>query len=329
MITESKGKSIRETKKEFEKGERAMRANYFRYLYENTSKGTVYTMSIAGEQGDFCGYYVCGYGEPVFGEKMDERFAVCSQEVSLLVLENLCDGDRDKIAEFAEKNQVDKVVMPYGETPIEFGENVKQVIVLEEGQSLSYLENGRRVWLKCFANGKHGTIVMYCDARIQEAKDCQMTVWAFQEETKVSVCVDKDDHSCAMRNCLYNDFDVCKGHNGKGYEEYVTGTLLLGNVNLKECREQLLQDLGEFLGEIRFVVLPGGGKKELYHPWVADLLEQEHRGLNHYYIVPREAAENDGTISSLMKKGIRHRVVVTGEECGLCTTGFFVEKSEE
>lgn len=305
-----------------------MRANYFRYLYENTDKGTIYTISTAGDTGEFCGYYICGYGKPVFGTKMDERFSICRQEISFMVIEGLCESDRAKMADFMKKNQVSHLVVPYGENAARFQADVKQLTVLEKGQSLSYVEDGRKIWMKCFANGEKGTIAVYCDAKLEETEDCKLNVWPVEKETQISICADKEDQSCEMRNCLYNDFDVCKGHNKKGDRPYVTGTLLLGNVNLKEDGERLLEDLKELQEEIRFVTLPGGGKEELFHPCILEAMKVR-KEVNHYFVLPGGMEGNDGTIGKLLRAGIRNRAVLTSEVSGLCAAGLFVEKMEE
>ena len=310
---------------------RHMKAYFFRYLNQNTKRGTVHTVSVNGVKGAFCLYYLCSDGEPVRTEELeDERFFVSKETISVLILENLHPLDLEKVRRLLRENQVEKVFLPYGDPAAALPELglAGEVQVLLEGQEVCFQKKGWNVWLKCFDNGEKGTLVLYHgpSKAEKEGKDCLLTVKPFDRYLPCTVGMEEEDHTCAMRCCLYNDFTLCKGHNGKNVKGYVTGALLLGNVDLTKHETELKEDLAEFLPDIRLTALPAGGMEQKNTESFLDVLSKENTNFNQYYLLPEGMEQNEKILKAILKKGPRRIPVLTGDEMGLCVSGFFKDK---
>lgn len=308
-----------------------MKALYFRHLFQNTKRGTAHTVSVSGEEGEFFLYSMISNGQPLRDEEHEEeKFQVSGKTLSVLVLENLHTKDLDKAKEILRSNRVKQVFVPYGDSAANLQELslADKVCILKAEEKVSFRKTGWNVWIKCVENGEKGNLILYHGPsdEIKEGKDCLMAVKPAERDLHCSMCMDQDDHACGMRCCLYNDFTVCKGHNGKNADHYVTGTLLLGNIDLKTKEKELKEDLKEYVSDIRMVCLGEAGGAEKFSDSFLEYLDRENKHLNQYYILPEDEDQNEGTLKTILKKGCRRIPVLTGENTGLCLSGFLKNK---
>lgn len=308
-----------------------MNALYFRHLFQNTKRGTAHTVSVSSAEGEFFLCSLCSNGLPLRDrERADEKFQMEGQIISVLVLERLHPVDLEKVRDILKHNKVERVFIPYGDSAAELSELslAGDVKLLEAGETVSFQEKGWDVWIKCLDNGSQGALVLYhgLSEASREGKDCLMAVKPAEKDLPCRVCVDQNNHACAMKCCLYNDFALCKGHNGKDAEEYVTGALLLGNVNLKEKEKELRKDLKEHLSDIRMIALGEGGSEARTSDSFMEFLNRGNDRLNQYYILSEGMEENEHTLKTILKEGPRRIPVLTSENTGLCISGFLKDK---
>ena len=309
-----------------------MEAYYFRNLYQNTARGTVHTASVDGVKGTFCLCYMCSNGTPVRNEAAyGERFREFGGTISVLVLENLHAQDLEEVRRILKENHVKKVFLPYHDKATELPELAlaDYVQVLEKGEEVSFQENGWNIWLKCLEVQGKGTLVMYHgpSEEVKEKQDCVLTAKPLNSSLPCQVCVDAENHACGMRCCLYNDYTVCKGHNAKNFEGYVTGTLLLGNADLMQCENELEEGLEKYRKDIRMVTLPGQKVEKTYTDTFLNFLCEENECLNRYYVLPEETDDDEKVLKAILQKGPRQIPVLTNDENGFCMSGFFTEKA--
>ena len=304
-----------------------MNALYFRDLFQNVKRGFAHTVSVSTQEGTFCLCSLCSDGQPLCDEtEAVEKFRMKGQDISILVLESLHPDDLKRAADLLKDNRVARVWLPYGDSAAALPELslASEVKLLRAGEVISLQENGWKVWTKCLENGSKGTIVLHhgpAETK-KDGRDCLMAVKPTEKDLPCCVCVDQEDHACGMRCCLYNDFSICKGHNGKEMDSYVAGTLLLGNADLKRKEKELKEDLGEYLKDIRLAALGEAGNDEKTSETFLKLLGSENIHLNQYYILSA-GMENESTLKAILKQGPRRIPVMTNEESGLCVSGFF------
>ena len=147
-------------------------------------------------------------------------------------------------------------------------------------------------------------------------------------ELPCSACVCQEDHTCGMRCCLYNDFILCKGHNGKYDGSYVLGTLLLGNADIKTKEKELREDLKPYLADLRVISMNESGCSEkVSDSFITDLGEKNRR-FDQFYILPGSIEGNDGMLKTILRGGPRRIPFLTSQEAGVCISGFLKNKSE-
>lgn len=140
-----------------------------------------------------------------------------------------------------------------------------------------------------------------------------------------------ENHICAVKCSLYNDFDLCKRHNERGSEKYVMGTLLFGNVNMQKYGDRVLQALKDTAHgnmQIRFAALPCGGSKTCWSSEVLAAVDPEKEGYNRYFIVPETAQENEAVWKEILVSSMRYKLMVTTKQDGVCAGGFFTEREK-
>jgi hypothetical protein len=305
-----------------------MKANYFRYMFQNTKRGVIHTASSKGISGDFCLYYLCSDGRRMRAEETEEkRFLPKGEVISALILENLHPADLKTAAYLLNHNTVRRVFLPYKDSAAELEELslAEEVQILEEKQEVTFCENGWDVWIKCLEQNERGTLVVKHGPSEQMKKnaDCLMTVKPMEKNLNCQTCVNPENNACAMRCCLYNDFTTCKGHNDKRADDYVTGAMLLGNVDLANNKEELDRILKKEGSDIRMMALPGGNQKLEDTENFLDAFASFQGQLNKYYFISENLKENEKILKAILKKGPRHIPVLTSDEYGLCISGIF------
>ena len=310
-----------------------MNALYFRHLFQNTARGAVHTISASGENGEFCLCSLCSDGRPFEeGTHKGELFRLKGAEITTLLLENLHPGDLKKAGELLKTSRVKLVFLPYGDTAEKLPElsKAEKVQVLKAGETVVFQEKDWNVWVKCLDHGSKGNLVLYHEPAetTKQGMDCLMAVKPAEAELPCQACVSQEDHTCGMRCCLYNDFILCKGHNGKYDGSYVLGTLLLGNADIKAKEKELREDLKPYLPGIRIISMNESGCSEKASDSLITYLGEKNRRLDQFYILPGNIEGNDRTLKMILREGSRRIPFLTSQEAGVCISGFLKNKPE-
>jgi len=309
-----------------------MNTYHYRYLYQNTVRGTIHTASADKEKDAFCLCYMCSDGRPLRERGVaEERFKNFGERISVLVLERLHWEDMEEAARILREHHVEKVFLPYGDKAADMPELMLAdwVQIMEAGEEVSFSEKGWQVWLKCMPEKEQGTLVLYHgpSEETKENQDCVLTAKSFSRKLPCQVAVEPDTHPCGMKCCLHNDFTLCKGHNAKDAVGYVTGALLLGNVDLNRHGYELQEKLLQYRDDIRMVTLPGQGRKEKNNELFLDYLNEVNDDLNRYYVLPEGNTHDGKVLRDVMKKGPRQVTILTTADEGFCMSGFFTDKN--
>lgn len=311
-----------------------MKARHFRVMYQNAGKGVVHTVSVADTTVDEkCNiYYIAGLkGNESGSLDLEEKFVNCAGDIDLMVVANHEKSSMKEALELAKGNKVKTVILPGTKDSLvaeqkQFLEaGVKAVQMLESGESLGFEKAGWKAKIVCVGMGEDMSLAMFHDTAKNDPKeeDCVLTVRPFSAQMPSEVSVDAENLSSDMRGTLYNDFNICKGHT-RNRESYVTGTILLGNLESGACGE-VLRLFDDEKAQIRFVVLPEGGANEASSNAVLDWMDHKDELISRYFIIPTDAQKNEGTIKELLKRGARHIPLMTGSEWGHQASGFFVK----
>lgn len=310
-----------------------MKALYFRHLFQNTARGVVHTVSTSGEKGEFCLCSLCSDGKPLKEEAhAGDLFRLEGAEVSMLLLENLHPEDLKRAGNLLKSNQVEQVFIPYGDAAAKLPElsRAGKVQILNAGETVVFQEKGWNVWVKCLDHGSRGNLVVYHGPSESSKKgmDCLMAAKPAEAELPCLACVKQEDHACGMRCCLYNDFILCKGHNGKYDGGYVLGTLLLGNADLRTKEKELKEELKPYLSDIRVISMNESGCEGKAAEEFLKFLGSRNKTFDQFYILPGELEGNERILKQILKEGPRRLPFLTGPEAGVCFSGFLKNRSE-
>jgi len=314
-----------------------MRAKYFRLMYQNKVNSVVHTISVADTEKEtkWNALYLCELVNSVYEKKENENRCLESTEVvNLLVLANLRDEMVHQALEVAHLNEVKKIVIPDSGNDTEeikkkfISAGVGEVIVLSDSEEYEDSGAGWGAKLICLGKETEASVVMYHDAMENSPKedDCVLLVKPSSKKLPCTFNIDGENLNCDMRCSLYNDFDVCKGHKKKDSTDYITGSLLLGNVNLNRYGEDIQKLFSEEKGRIRFLTLPNGGGKDYWNFGILHWLDTKNESIKRYFIAPAGAVGNEITLKEIMNKGPRFVPILTGAEYGICASGFFTKR---
>lgn len=307
-----------------------MRTKYFRTMFHNVAKGAIYSVGVADSETNcsWTAYYMCGEKEEGSSETvMDQRFSSCREEVRLIAASDSSPATMSLLTDFVKKNQVEQAVIPAGsggaaERLREAG--AKHVVELKPGSSLYEEKDFWQFQLHCYGTEESCFLAMYSGPKgiDPKAMDCLMDVKPFHRGLACSSEIDMENHACCMKCSLYNDFEVCKGHNQNYDKGYAAGALLLGSVPVMKYLEQIERDFSKVNEQLRFVSMAEGMETgaEKLGVWVS----KSRPELNHYYILPSGCADTEKFIKEVLSKSGRNHVYLTGEDCGVCGSGFFV-----
>lgn len=313
-----------------------MKARHFRFMYQNIEKGIMHTISVANTAAnEKCNiYYIGSLKENTANDlEADEKYAKCQEIIDMIVVADCREASVGQALKLAETNQVKRVILPgngnsFAELKQRFqARGVSDVLILGTGEMVESKMTGWYVKIVCMGTGDAASLVMFHNTVTNnpEEEDCVFAVRPLSEEMPSEVSIDPDNLSCDMRGTLYNDFDMCKGHNRKDSTGYVTGTLLLGTIDL-EMFEEVTGMFAEERKTIRFITLPDGGKDQSLSEAVLNWINHQDQQINQYYIIPAAANGNEGTIKEILRKGARYIPVLTGKTYGHHASGFFVKR---
>ncbi|MDY3919312.1 MAG: hypothetical protein SOZ59_09975 [Candidatus Limivivens sp.] len=313
------------------------KTTYFRFMYQNRKQGIAHTAHVTKVDGNenYLMVYLCGM-DGVTGdhseEGSDERFAMCGETIDLMVLDGIGKEACGWVCQMLENNFVKEIILAAGDKA---GQWLKEgmagkVTTMRDGETIRYEKAGWETWIGCFGDDEGRSLAVFHGPMAVDPKetDCVLSVKPFGRELPCGSCMRDEDHVCAMRCNLYNDFDLCKRHNERGSAKYVAGTLLLGNVKLQKYGRQLLKELScneNAAGKIRFITLAAGGNPAYWSSDVLTVADPEAEQYNRYFIVP-ESAECAAPWKEIMASSMRHKMLMTTEEYGICAGGFFTDR---
>lgn len=309
-----------------------MRAKYFKTMFHNVNEGIIYSVGVTDSEANqkWTAYYICkNQGQEQAPFEMDKRFAVCQEPVRLVVAGDESKETAELLLDFVKENRVEQIVIPVSQNKIaeklrEAGE--KRVVELKPGSSLYEEKDFWKFHIRCYGTEETCSLVMFSGpAGIDwKTEDCLMNIKPFQKEMPCRPEIDAENHACCMRCSLYNDFDLCKGHNQNSGKGYAVGALLLGNVPVMKYLKQIEQDFSDIGEQLRFVSLAEGAKEAdgSFIEWAGKFRKE----LNLYYVLPSRCKDSERFVKEVLSASGRNRVVLTGEDGGICETGFFTPR---
>lgn len=328
-----------------------MDAKYYRFLFQNEEVGVCHTGSIVDtyNQEKFHFVYISGLTSKVGGSfAQDPKFDKVS-EIQLLVVADLSSYSVHKAVQILKDTKVGKVLLPeycakdlaklaetkkneggYTQEELNFISNPAKYIadagaceVLEINTDMEFNNNDWLFMVVSFGEGIDKSLVMYHGSGTidKSVDDCVMTVKYFgREHTDCGICVEPERAECNMKCVLYNDFDVCKKHNGSEAAEYLDGTLLLGTVNLKNNLTGIQEHFKKVWKKIRFTAIPDGGNGK---GWDKGILNLGTPNFKQYLICPQEGIDNGDAIRDICMNSPYQHCIVTSKQYGLCCSGFY------
>ena len=140
-------------------------------------------------------------------------------------------------------------------------------------------------------------------------------------------CLAKADHdklTCEMRCLLYNDFTLCKRHNQKGRGWFLDGHLLLPSFAKDRDNSAALELLQRHRKRLRITGLP---EKHLNSSELEKLKAIGEKGFARYLVGTQKTPAD---VVKALSTGDPHRhFFATGEEAGLCISGYYVPRMAE
>lgn len=315
-----------------------MDAKYFQLMYQNVENGVIHTISVADteNEGKWNGCYLCGVNGNNDPINMDEKFQTFTEAINLLVVADAKDNTVEAAIKLVKANEIRKVILPdegkagSGLKERFLAEGAGEVIGLKTGEIYKEMSAQWNIKLAAFGKGADAAVVMFSDAPdiSPEEKDCLLTVKPSYEARSFQVCIDGKDHSDSMRGCFNNDFAVCKGHNGKDSKGYITGTLLLGNVDLKRCGLALKEVFSEeCANRLRFMSFADSGCDDSWDTNILNWMDTDNENINQYFIIPKsESDAYSKAICQILKRGPRNNPILTSDKYGMCVSGFFTKR---
>ena len=314
-------------------GRERMRTKYFKNMFHNISQGVMYSAGTADSETkeSWTACYLCG-GKEKTDEEIGNVFSGYQDEVRLLAVGDGSETTTARLMEFVKKTRVEQVILPgkQEKTARELQKaGVKRVVEMKPGSSLYEKKDFWQFKIHCYGTEEESFLVMFTGETEIDWKtmDCLMCVRPFDRGMCCGPEIDMDNLVCCARCGLYNDYDVCKGHNQNTGKGYTVGALLLGNLPVSKYSEAIKTDFSDVRDQIRYISLTGDVKKAdgLFSVWIGD----SRKDLNHYYILPSGCADTGDFITEVLSSSGRNRVYLTKETCGVCGSGFFISKVQK
>lgn len=327
-----------------------MNAKYYRFLFQNIECGICHTGSIVDNYIDEkCQFiYISGVLNTACRKtEPDKRFHNVP-EYDFMILADLCAFSIHKAVEVLTTSKVGKVIIPdftledlkgltnqaeedkiFDDNELSFIRNpydfmkhngVEEICRVEK--DLSFICNGWRFEFAVYGEGIEKGLAVYhgSDKMDKKMEDSVMAVKYISDDTPCSVCINLGVPSCGMRCGLYNDFELCKKHNGAGEQEYIDGSLLLGTVNLREHLGAVKERFADVWSKIRIVAIPNGGNAA---EWDKGILDIGTKGYKQYFVSPASDVCNSEAIKDIGVISPYQHFTVTSKEFGLCCSGFY------
>lgn len=327
-----------------------MNAKYYRFLFQNIECGICHTGSIVDNYIDEkCQFiYISGLMNSACKKtEPDKRFQKVP-EYQIMILADLCSFSIHKAVEVLMASKVGKVIMPeftldelkvltnkaedakvfdenelsFIRDPYGFMQHVGVDEICKVEKDLSFVCNGWRFDFAVYGEELEKGLVVYHGSEKMDKKmeDTIMAVKYLTADEPCSVCINLGVPSCGMRCGLYNDFDLCKKHNGAGEREYIDGSLLLGTVNLRKNLGAVKKRFADVWNKVRIVAIPNGGHSA---EWDKGILDIGPKGYKQYFVGPKSDFSNAEAIRDIGMSSPYQQFTVTSEDFGLCCSGFY------
>ena len=224
-----------------------MQTKYFKNMFQNISQGVMYSTGVADSEtkNSWVACYICaGENEESLEFKAEKAFAGCKDEVRLVAVGDGSEATIHQLMEFVKKNRVEQVILPGNHEKVAKelqSAGVKRVVEMKPGSSLYDEKDFWQFKIHCYGTDEGCFLVMFTGDKGIDWKtmDCLMSVRIFDKAKCGSPQIDMENLVCCARCGLYNDFDVCKGHNQNTGKGYTAGAMLLGNISLKKYSEAI------------------------------------------------------------------------------------------
>ena len=276
------------------------------------------------ESEDLCFLYVAG------GKTCTEKGKSYASEANgydLLILGDYAPAAIERACRTARTCKVTEVMLPVGPegdrvTSRLLQAGVERVRVIRKETHLQLC----REELLIVPTGEEQTSALafyHADAKgTPETEECLISIKPTMERLECMAKADHDKLTCEMRCLLYNDFTLCKRHNQKDRGQFLDGHLLFPSATESDRdNSPILELLQKYRKRLRIVGLP---QKQLNPSELEELKAIGEKGFARY-LAGTEATPAD--VVKALSTGDPHRhFFATGEESGLCISGYYVPR---
>ena len=310
-----------------------MRAKYYRYLFHKVTEGVCYSGSIRNqmeeEQEDLCFLYLAG------GFVCTEKgvsYASEENEYQLLILGDYAPAAIQRACRTARSCRVVEAMIPDGReeeqvTSMLLQAGVERVRVVREEVRLTLCRE--LLQIVPVREGEESTLAFYhADAKgTPKTEECLASIKPAIEGGECMARADHDKLTCEMRCLLYNDFTLCKRQNQKGCSQFLDGHLLFasaGEGDGSENRGAVLELIGQHRKRLRIVGLPD---KDLSSFEIDEIKEIGERGFARWLVGTEKTPAE--VVKAITVGDPHRRFFATGEQSGLCISGYYVPRMAE
>ena len=296
-----------------------MKMKFYRFLYGDTGRCFMHFGEVrdTSTKEQFSFLYLKGTKGHVNQADAEHRLFLCPDFLDLVILEQVNENVTDALKGILQDTAVKTLVLPAGEDgniPDEIS-GVCEIVPVSAEKEFCMAKAGWKLLVRSCKNGSvtlaHG---LDPDAGVGVFEDCIMNVKALDQTKRCCSQREPDGYGCALGCVLHQDHDRC-GFGGKNEKEVpFTGTLLPGKgMNEAEYRE-LLQDMENKIGGIRFFGLPCSvSAPEDQAPG--------NPGYRRYLIGTRRDDLKDMGTGAMAEAGLYRTPVILKEGEGICCAG--------
>jgi len=178
-----------------------------------------------------------------------------------------------------------------------------------------------------FEKGADSTLVLYHgsvgDNTVLE--DCVLNVKNFSGMLDCSSQIHSKNSQCYMACTHKTDYDCLKRHNRKNMKQYINGTLLAGNMNMRDKVDMIYNRYFSVKEKIRFIGVPNGGSYEYWDKRMIGFGNQHYKS---YWAVPSNKDTSAETIKEISMSSPYNNFVLLNEGYGLCISGYLKKRSD-
>ncbi len=312
----------------------SMKTKYFRFLYHGDKGCFIHAGELedTATQERFIFVYLSGTKQAEDHKNAENALFLYSETVDLVVAGDDSQTVKAALDRLMKRAKIKMLIVPCKEMAerLSPANQPEQVVCLsgDKVSDQSGAESGglwleRAGWKFFIKSYQEGSLVMAQGPKDAQPgkvyEDCVMCVHSLDRKQWEEEAAQTDGYAWAMGRTLYEDYDVCRYQKRKDGDCYLAGSLLLGNIKAEKYFTEINRDLGDFMREIRFFLLPGLGREK---DWTDDLLETENVNNKRYFIGMEQVM--DQKVAARIALGNFYQIPVSvGEEQGIRCAGFF------